>query len=99
MRRGVTMRISMPRRDTVFCTLASAGKCANAVHHRRDGQISVLLVVRCLGRRRDRPEPTVVLVVGAGGENSVSELDLAPPPRVRAHSPSMVSGFSSRSLS
>ena len=32
----------------------------------RGGHISVLLVVRRVGRRRDRPELTVVLVVGAG---------------------------------
>jgi hypothetical protein len=36
--------------------------------------------------------------LGPAVKNSVSELDLAPPPRVRVHSPSIVSGFPSRPL-
>ena len=38
-------------------------------------------------------------LLGPAVKNSVSELDLAPPPRVRVHSPSIVSGLPSRPLS
>jgi hypothetical protein len=62
-------------RDGVICALASAGEWANAVYHPRGGQdlgpptrLAVLLVGRRVGRWRDRPELTVVLVVGTGGE-------------------------------
>jgi len=37
-------------------------------------------------------------LLGPAVKNSVSELDLAPPPRVRVHSPSIVSGLPSRPL-
>ena len=62
-------------RDGVICALASTGECANAVYHPRGGQdlgpptrLAVLLVGRRVGRRRDRPEQTVVLAVGTGRE-------------------------------
>jgi hypothetical protein len=89
----------------VICAPAPAGKCANAVYHPKGGQdLGCQPIGRCCSLSTvfaagvivpNRPS---VSPLGPAVKNNVSALDLAPPPRVRVHSSSIVSGFPSAPL-